>query len=128
MHRKQLTCINELWAIPRLSKNQKKSIHSIQMNLVNYLQFLEPVQEHVTRVYSTASEIITVLLVLWCLNFIAGMIQRTYATGNAFGRFYRNYLHKSFKGIFLKLNSIGKNKHVNENDTNTHSPQTRQAA
>ena len=76
------------------------------MNLVNYLQFLEPVQEHVTRVYSTASEIITVLLVLWCLTFIAGLIQRTYSTGRAFGNFYRNYLHRYFKNIYTKLNTF----------------------
>ena len=76
------------------------------MNLVNYLQFLEPVQEHFTKVYSTASVVITVLVVLWCLNFIAGLIQRTYMTGRAFGHFYRHYLHKHIKGSVVKCVSL----------------------
>ena len=63
------------------------------MNLVNYLQFLEPMQDQITKIYSTMSGIIGVILVFWVLNFIAGLIQRTYSTGKAFGEFYRNYLH-----------------------------------
>lgn len=97
------------------------------MNLVNYLQFLEPVQEHVTRIYSTASEIITVLLVLWCLNFIAGMIQRTYGTGKAFGHFYRNYLHNSVKGIFSQLSSFRKNKENRQQSERRNTQPARQA-
>ena len=97
------------------------------MNLVNYLQFLEPVQEHVTRVYSTASEIITVLLVLWCLNFIAGMIQRTYAIGQAFGRFYRNYLHSFFKKLTSQLVSFRKGKGTDQAVNNSSSRHARQA-
>ena len=97
------------------------------MNLVNYLQFLEPVQEHVTRIYSTTSEIITVLLVLWCINFIAGMIQRTYATGHAFGSFYRKYLHKSFSKVFLKVFSFRKTQEATESGRNPRSQQARQA-
>ena len=96
------------------------------MNLVNYLQFLEPVQEHVTRVYSTASEIITVLLVLWCLNFIAGMIQKTYATGQAFGRFYRNYLHNFFKKLTSQLFVFSKGKHKGQDNRSPSSRQARQ--
>ena len=76
------------------------------MNLVNYLQFLEPVQEHVTRIYSTTSEIITIFLVLWCINFVAGLIQRTFATGQAFGRFYHAYLHAYIKAGRNKVVSL----------------------
>ncbi len=71
------------------------------MNLVNYLQFMEPLQENLVKIYSTASDVITILLVLWCLNFIGGLIQRTYATGQAFGRFYRTYLHRYAKGSII---------------------------
>ena len=73
------------------------------MNLVNYLQFLEPVQDHVAQVYSTTSEIITVILVIWCINFVAGMIHRTYASGYAFGLFYRSYIHPYLKAIVYYL-------------------------
>ncbi len=76
------------------------------MNILHYFHFLEPLQDHVTKVYSTTSEIIVIFLVFWTLNFIAGLIQRTYATGLAFGGFYRKYLHKYFKGGFNKLTSI----------------------
>ena len=76
------------------------------MNLLNYLEFLGPLQENFTRIYSTASGVITVLIVLWCLNFIIGLIQEAYATGKAFGGFYRNYLHKYLKVIFKRLQFI----------------------
>ncbi len=45
------------------------------------------------------SGLITVILSLWIFNFIAGLIQRTYATGKAFGGFYRNYLHSNLKRL-----------------------------
>ena len=76
------------------------------MNLVNYLQFLEPMQDQFTRIYSTMSGIIAVILVLWALNFIAGLIQRTYSTGKAFGGFYRNYLHRHLKHLVIKVLSF----------------------
>ncbi len=76
------------------------------MNLVNYLQFLEPMQDQFTKVYSTMSGIIAVILVLWILNFIAGMTQRTYWVGKAFGGFYRHYIHRYFKSAFLKVNYL----------------------
>ena len=69
------------------------------MNLANYLQFLEPMQEQFGRIYSTMSGLIVVLLGLWLFNFIAGLIHRTYSTGKAFGGFYRNYLHNGFKSL-----------------------------
>ena len=80
------------------------------MNPVNYLQFLEPMQDQFTKVYSTMSGIIGVILILWILNFIAGLIQKTYGIGKAFGGFYRNYLHKSFKGTFMKVLYLVKNR------------------
>jgi len=69
-----------------------------------------------------ASEIITVLLVLWCLNFIAGMIQRTYSIGKAFGRFYRTYLHKHLKNLFFQLTSL-----LSKKRGDSHPESTRQA-
>ena len=76
------------------------------MDLINYLQFLGPMQDQFTKIFSTMSGVIGVILVLWALNFIVGLIQRTYATGKAFGSFYRNYLHRFFKGAFSNLFSI----------------------
>ena len=71
------------------------------MTLVNFLDFLEPIQNHFTRLYSTASEIIVVLLILWVLNFVAGLVQKTFSIGKACGGFYRAYLHRHFKAALL---------------------------
>ena len=76
------------------------------MNLVNFLQFLEPMQDQFTKIYSTMSGIIVVILVLWNLNLIAGLIQRTYSIGKAFGGFYRNYLHRYLKSTVIKILSL----------------------
>tara|TARA_Y100001968_G_C19402256_1_gene741643 strand:- start:603 stop:863 length:261 start_codon:yes stop_codon:yes gene_type:complete len=69
------------------------------MSLVNYLQFLEPMQEQFTKIYSTFSQVIIVILAIWTLNLIVGLIQKTYSTGKAVGYFYRNYLHKHIRSF-----------------------------
>ena len=76
------------------------------MSLVNFLQFLEPMQDQFGRIYSTMSGIIAVILVLWALNLIVGLIQRTYSTGKALGGFYRNYLHRFIKVFVVKFLSL----------------------
>ena len=82
------------------------------MNLLNYLQFLEPMQDQFARVYSAMSGIIAVILILWVLNLIAGLIQRTFSTGKAFGSFYRRYLHNYLKIIATKILSLVRNKSI----------------
>jgi len=79
---------------------------------LNYLQFLEPMQDQLTRIYSAMSGIIAVILVLWVLNLIAGLIQRTFAIGKAIGSFYRRYLHSSLKTTLVKLSSLARNKSI----------------
>ena len=79
------------------------------MNISDYLQFLEPIQEQLNKVYSIASLALTVLLCLWLFNFIVGLIQRTYSVGKAMGSFYRNYFHKYLrKAIIGILNTFNK--------------------
>ena len=73
------------------------------MNLSDYLQFLEPIQEQLNKVYSIASLAITVLICLWLFNFIVGLIQRTYTVGKAIGGFYRNYFHKYIRKAILGI-------------------------
>ncbi len=98
------------------------------MNLVNFMQFFEPVQEHVTRVYSTASEIITVLLVLWCINFVGGMIHRTFMTGRAFGNFYRSYLDENLKKFLGRILNLVRRRTFDEEKILNEKIRTRQAA
>ena len=104
--------INGLLTFRPISKLELfQSLENLQlfiMNLVNYVQFLEPMQDQFLKIYSTMSGIIAVLFVLWTLNFIAGLIQRTYSTGKAFGGFYRNYLHRYLKVAFIKFISLVK--------------------
>ena len=77
------------------------------MSIPDYLQFLEPIQEQLNKVYSITSLALTVLICLWLFNFIVGLIQRTYSVGKAIGSFYRNYFHKYLrKAIVGVLNTF----------------------
>ncbi len=79
------------------------------MNISDYLQFLEPIQEQLNKVYSIASLALTILICLWLFNFIVGLIQRTYSVGKAIGGFYRNYFHKYLrKAIINGMNMFKK--------------------
>ena len=73
------------------------------MNISDYLQFLEPIQEQLNKVYSIASLALTVLICLWLFNFIVGLIQRTYSVGKAIGGFYRNYFHRYLKKAIIGI-------------------------
>ena len=79
------------------------------MNISDYLQFLDPIQEQLNKVYSIASLALTVLIGLWFFNFIVGLIQRTFSVGKAIGSFYRNYFHKYLrKAIISILNTFNR--------------------
>ncbi len=76
------------------------------MNISDYLQFLEPIQDQLNKVYSIASLALTVLICLWLFNFIVGLIQRTYSVGKAIGGFYRNYFHKYLRKAIMGIIGI----------------------
>ena len=78
------------------------------MNIPDYLQFLEPIQEQLNKVYSVASLALTVLICLWLFNFIVGLIQRTYSVGKLIGGFYRNYFHKYLRKVIIALLNVFK--------------------
>ncbi len=73
------------------------------MNISDYLQFLEPIQEQLNKVYSIASLALTVLIGLWLFNFIVGLIQRTFSVGKAIGGFYRNYFHRHLRKVIISV-------------------------
>ena len=73
------------------------------MSISDYLQFLEPIQEQLNKVYSIASLALTVLICLWLFNFIVGLIQRTYSVGKAIGGFYRNYFHRYIRKLIISI-------------------------
>ena len=53
------------------------------------------------KAYTLGSEIFTVSAILWVLNFMGNMTQKTFEFGYAFGKFYRRYLHSHLKGFAL---------------------------
>ena len=73
------------------------------MDLINYLTFLEPIQDKFEMTFSTLSGVLLVLFLLWMINFIVSLIQKTYLTGKAIGSFYRNYIHFSLKLIVVRI-------------------------
>ena len=91
------------------------SLHSpptqIIMNLsLSYLSSFETAAEVIqtvitygTKVYAIGSEIFTVSALLWVLNFLANMIEKTYNAGLIVGKFYRTYLHSHCKSAVLSI-------------------------
>ena len=79
------------------------------MNISDYLQFLEPIQEQLNKAYSITSLALTVLICLWLFNFVVGLIQRTYSVGKAIGSFYRNYFHKYLRKAIIGVFNIFRN-------------------
>ena len=56
-----------------------------------------------TRVYAIGSEIFTITAILWCLNFMGNMIQKTFEFGHAFSKFYRRYVHSHLKSTAIRV-------------------------
>ena len=67
------------------------------------IEMIETITLWGTRVYAIGSEIFTVTAILWCLNFLGTMIQKTFQFGYAFGKFYRRYLHSHFKSTAIHV-------------------------
>ncbi len=55
-----------------------------------------------TRAYMMASEVFTISAILWCLNFMANMVEKTYIAGEKVGEFYYTYLHEALMTISYK--------------------------
>jgi len=79
------------------------------MNYSSYLKLLSPFQEQLSGVYSTATLVISILLVLWILNFVVGLITKIFSLGKTIGTFYRGFVHRyirimiySFINLFPK--------------------------
>ena len=71
-------------------------------HLAPAIEVLESVTIWGARVYAIGSEIFTVTAILWCLNFLGNMIQKTFQFGYAFGKFYRRYVHSHLKSFVVR--------------------------
>jgi hypothetical protein len=75
------------------------------MTLFQLAPALEVIETALTwgaKAYALGSEIFTISAILWCINFLANAIQKVYAAGYHFGRFYRAYLHQ----YLIKLSAL----------------------
>ena len=54
------------------------------------------------KAYAIASEVFTISAMLWCLNFMANMVEKTYVAGTKVGEFYFTYLHEGLMEILYK--------------------------
>ena len=66
------------------------------------IEMLESITIWSARVYAIGSEIFTITAILWCLNFMGNMIQKTFQFGYAFGKFYRRYIHSHLKSFVVR--------------------------
>ncbi|KZR60966.1 MULTISPECIES: hypothetical protein [Prochlorococcus] len=87
------------------------------MTTIHILDNLEPFLNSVGRIYEVGGGIITVLAILWILNFVAGLIRNTYSAGYSLGKFYRAYIHRYLKTIVVALLSLIKKKVSNSSDS-----------
>ena len=54
------------------------------------------------KAYTMASEVFTISAMLWCLNFMANMVEKTYVAGTKVGEFYFTYLHEGLMEVLYK--------------------------
>ena len=50
--------------------------------------------ESLTKLYALGGELISITFILASLNFMAGLVQKTYQLGQIIGKFYFAYLHE----------------------------------
>ncbi len=73
------------------------------MNYSSYLKLFQPVQEQLSGVYSTATLVVSILILLWVINFIVGLISRIFFVGKSVGSFYRAFIHRYIRIFFYGL-------------------------
>ena len=76
------------------------------MNYSAYLKLLGPVQEQLSGVYSTATLVISILLILWVLNFVVGLIAKIFSLGKSIGSFYRAFIHRYIRILIYSVANL----------------------
>ena len=80
------------------------------MNYTPYLKLLEPLQDQLSGVYSTATLVVSVLVLLWAINFVVGLISKIYSLGKSVGVFYRSFIHRYIRILLYSIfNLLPKN-------------------
>jgi len=69
-----------------------------------WLHLLEPLITFGSRIYLIASEVFTITLILWCINFMANLIEKLYLAGVTIGRLYHQHqIGPKLKDLTAKL-------------------------
>jgi len=71
--------------------------------LTALLHILEPITTMAARLYVVSGEVFTISALLFGLNILANMVEKTYDFGIAIGSFYREYCHQFVKWATLRI-------------------------
>ncbi len=63
------------------------------MPTLQLLSSAEHIAEVAAKVYAVGGEIVSITAILWALNFVASLTEKTYRCGKAVGTFYFDHLH-----------------------------------
>ena len=63
---------------------------------------IDSVVAYGARAYMMASEVFTISAILWCLNFMANLIEKTYKFGKMIGAFYYEFMHEALMKMAYK--------------------------
>ncbi|KGG11821.1 hypothetical protein EV10_1181 [Prochlorococcus marinus str. SS51] len=75
---------------------------------------MDPLQQQLSGVYSTATLIISILLLLWAVNFILGLISKIFVLGKSVGTFYRSFIHRYIRILIYSFLGLFTNKSLRE--------------
>jgi hypothetical protein len=73
------------------------------MTTFHILSHLDSFITAALRIYALGSELFSITAILLCINFLSNCIKNTYEAGYAFGKFYRNHLHRPLKWLVVHL-------------------------
>ena len=77
--------------------------HIKLMTTFHILSHLDSFITAALRIYALGSELFSITAILLCINFLSNCIKNTYEAGYAFGKFYRNHLHRPLKWLVVHL-------------------------
>ena len=69
--------------------------------LIPALSVIETIATYGAKTYALASEVFTVGFILWTINFMSNMIEKTYKAGIICGKFYSQQLHHHVKNASI---------------------------
>ena len=88
-------------AIHTLQHGWHQTLHIKPMTTFHILSHLDSFITAALRIYALGSELFSITAILLCINFLSNCIKNTYKAGYAFGKFYRQHLHRPLKWLVV---------------------------